>query len=415
MAYPVKNFNSWMNGAPIINGTPGSLVAALRACLITGFGELTATSATIEAGVLKLTFADGKTFQKDTVVEISGADTAALNTEHWVEDSAAGVIYIKTDQTSATGNIKVKYAATGEWTMPYQATNKAAFKSAHPHGSKCYFLFDDTHARKTKVINYRDMSAIDKGDDPVPFGLLENTYFIKSHTANTQARLWWIVADGKTVYMVISPATNETTFAYAQYVQGMYMQSFGSYITEGFATKLNSFVQGLKLEDDTNIDQLIFRSPNIIGCPPCYWTGTMSAYHTYLAYDPVENKRGCRVWHTPERLAAAQGDSGTGMFTYSNIKDSSFNRPNNKIYLSDMLMLTMTDDVIGRYPGLLYVCNDLRKNISTILGKTVFGSDRFDGRKMLALPSTAELTQGNIVSTPRSVGAFLMDITGPWG
>ena len=34
MKYPIKNFNASMRGAPTKNGTPGSFISILKACLI---------------------------------------------------------------------------------------------------------------------------------------------------------------------------------------------------------------------------------------------------------------------------------------------------------------------------------------------------------------------------------------------
>ena len=42
MPIAVKWFSSDMRGAPTINGTVGSLIPALDACLLTGFGAVTA-------------------------------------------------------------------------------------------------------------------------------------------------------------------------------------------------------------------------------------------------------------------------------------------------------------------------------------------------------------------------------------
>ena len=410
MAFPVKNFYSGMHDAPVINGTPGSLINALKACLITGFGELTARTASVDNGYLKLEFADGKTFRKDSVVEISGATPDSLNGEHWVEISQEGACYIKTQETSITGVIKVKYAPVGQWTVPYQATNKAAFKSVHPHASECLFQIDDTYAQKAKVVMYRTMTGIDQGEDYVPFNKQQDAEIIKSSTANTQGRLWYLFSDGKTVYFTISPTTNSIHFSIATCAP-FFFHGFGSYITEGFATKLNAFVQAGKL---SNLSSLWGNRVGNFVIDPASVVSSAEYFHTYIAYHPATNRRGGKVWHAPERFGGFQFRSGFGNSQYPK---EGFNKPNNKIYLSDVVMITAdTQDIIGRYPGFLWVNTDLRKEASGIVNTVVDGADNYDGRRLFAISSNHDLPISTTIlgnTNDRSV-AFI-DITGPWG
>ena len=53
--YSVKWFTSDMRGAPVVSGTAGTLIAMLDACLVTGFGVVTATSVTVSGGVATAT------------------------------------------------------------------------------------------------------------------------------------------------------------------------------------------------------------------------------------------------------------------------------------------------------------------------------------------------------------------------
>ena len=64
MIYPVKYFHSDMRGAPTINGTPGALIAALDACLITGFGLTTVTGISVSGGVATATVSAGNSFEQ---------------------------------------------------------------------------------------------------------------------------------------------------------------------------------------------------------------------------------------------------------------------------------------------------------------------------------------------------------------
>ena len=68
MTYPVKWFSSDMRGAPTISGTAGSRIAALDACLITGFGAVTATGITVSGGIATAAVPSGQSFAQHAVV-----------------------------------------------------------------------------------------------------------------------------------------------------------------------------------------------------------------------------------------------------------------------------------------------------------------------------------------------------------
>ena len=110
MTYPVKWFTSGMRGAPTISGTPGSRIAALDACLITGFGAVTATGVTVSGGIATLGVPSGQTFAQHAAVLISGATPSALNGEHRVLTSSSTQITVPT--TAADG------AASGKRSTP---------------------------------------------------------------------------------------------------------------------------------------------------------------------------------------------------------------------------------------------------------------------------------------------------------
>lgn len=50
MSTAVKFFHSEMPSAPVLSGTAGSLLAILDACLVNGWGLMTATSVVVSGG-----------------------------------------------------------------------------------------------------------------------------------------------------------------------------------------------------------------------------------------------------------------------------------------------------------------------------------------------------------------------------
>ena len=73
----VKYFHSEMPGAPVMSGTAGSRIAVLDACLVDGWGLLTASSVVVAAGVATATFPTSHAFEPRTVALVAGAGAAA--------------------------------------------------------------------------------------------------------------------------------------------------------------------------------------------------------------------------------------------------------------------------------------------------------------------------------------------------
>ena len=66
--YPVKYVTNAMRGAPQISGTAGSLIAALDAFLLTGFGATTAVGVTVAGGIATAELQAGQSFSKGCIV-----------------------------------------------------------------------------------------------------------------------------------------------------------------------------------------------------------------------------------------------------------------------------------------------------------------------------------------------------------
>ncbi|MEV3824901.1 hypothetical protein RI837_06675 [Aeromonas caviae] len=123
MAFPVKWYSNAMQGAPSLGDTaPGALCALLKACLITGFGNLTVSSLAWDAamGCAVATIDSGHSYLPESVISISGATPAAYNGEHRVKQVNATKVWFELDGGSpgsaATGTISIKIPGLG-WTL----------------------------------------------------------------------------------------------------------------------------------------------------------------------------------------------------------------------------------------------------------------------------------------------------------
>ena len=102
-------------------------------------------------------------------------------------------------------------AAAG-WTKPYTGTNKAAFLQGG--GSGFYLRVQDDGpgtgaAREARMTGYETMSDVDTGTGPFPtaaqgVGGVAMVVCRKSDTADATARNWIVIADDRTVYVLIS-------------------------------------------------------------------------------------------------------------------------------------------------------------------------------------------------------------------
>ena len=217
---PVKYFSSAMPGAPTLNGTSGSLLGIISACLVNGWGSVTLDSVTIASNVITFN-KTAHNFVVDQVIEVSGITTpAAANGQYVIAskttDSFTAVCSGISDQ-SATGTILCKVASAG-WSKPYTGTNKAVFKSPDATSNKPCLRVLDTGTTTARLNGYTAMTGVDTGTDifPTAAQVSGGVYWEKSTTANSTARSWILVADSRAFYFWRSP-DGETTINVMDY------------------------------------------------------------------------------------------------------------------------------------------------------------------------------------------------------
>ncbi len=211
MTIAVKRYTSTMTGAPTLNGTAGSLITLLDACLKDGFNTNAPTGATQTGGVATLSFGAAHGYAVNDVIALSGANESVWNDEFRVLTAAANSLTfaIASDATTpATGTLSSKTAPLG-WTKPYSGTNKAAYLPPAPY-VPCYVRVQDdsstptsANGRWAKLRGYETMSDVDTGTGPFPT-VAQSTNGLsvhKSSTSDSTARAWWLVGDGGIFYL----------------------------------------------------------------------------------------------------------------------------------------------------------------------------------------------------------------------
>ena len=208
----VKYFHGELPGAPVLSGTAGSLIAVLDACLVNGWGLLTAQSASVSGGVCTLGFATGHAFDVDTVALVAGAAVAEINGEQRI--SAAGTNLVRFPAPGVAdgpvgGTITIKIAPAG-WEKVYSGANKAAYRSLSPSASGACLRIDHGAARYARMRVYSTMTDIDAGTDPTPTDaqLPGGGYIPVSSSADATPRKWMVAASDRFVH--IMPAHSAT-------------------------------------------------------------------------------------------------------------------------------------------------------------------------------------------------------------
>lgn len=153
--YPVKWFASSMGGAPTLNGTAGSLIAVLDACLVNGFNLKSVDTLTSTNGVATVTINSGHQFEPDQIVLISGCDQNEYNGEKKVISVTTTTLTFAVSGTPASpattsSTISCKAAPLG-WKKTYSNTNLAVYRSGDLLSTRMLLRVDDTGAQNARV------------------------------------------------------------------------------------------------------------------------------------------------------------------------------------------------------------------------------------------------------------------------
>ena len=210
----VKHAYSSMTGASVINGTAGTLIAALKAFLVTGWGAKSVDSAVISNGVCRLNFASGKSAAEiHAVIAVAGASPAALNGEQRVTAVAAGWVEFKTDlpDGAVTGSLSFKMPSIG-WEEIFSKTHVSVFRATDPRGTRPYIRIDDSNALYARVQMYESMTDVDTGVGVAP-AIAGGYYWGKSDVASSTAKYWMMIGDSRGFYLgnALSSASSAET------------------------------------------------------------------------------------------------------------------------------------------------------------------------------------------------------------
>lgn len=238
----VRLFMSTDVGAPVLNGTAGSFLSLLTACLVNGYGNQTPTTITRTGSVATITKA-GHGYMKHNRIAITGFDQVEYNGEFRVESvidvNSFTINVTGTPVTPGTGASPSMRKSGAGWTQPYTGTNLGAFKQPASLLNPVYYRVDDTTTTYATVRGYETMTGIATGTGAFPTVAQRAIAvgFTKSSTADTVARPWVLVESNGVVWYWSQYNTDITG-------QGAFFHGFGDFTSYRVGDAWNKHLMG---------------------------------------------------------------------------------------------------------------------------------------------------------------------------
>lgn len=395
----VKVYMSTQSGAPTINGTAGSLITALDAILVNGYGSVSVTSITRASTTATVTTGTAHGLSTGDTALIAGAVETDYNGQ-FVITVASTTVFTYTvagsPTTPATGTITSKRAPAG-FTKSFSGTNKAVYRSDDVTGLRHYWRVLDAGGtggggREAVHAGYVTMSDVDTGTDIFPTtAQYPSGFFLgKSTVADTSGRHWVVITDGKTVYGFFFADTTTASGNITAPNSCIHTCVFGDMLSFRAGDIYSSVTGGVAATTlfSTTVYNSLFNGTTSIT------NGTASTSVPILTsprdYTAVAGARAMQAYGSG--LGTTLGASA--YLSYPHMIDNGF-------YMAPVLLTQGTPALIrGRLPGYFEPLHaNCFPNVQII--ENVQG---YSGRRFMML-------WGKNAST---VGSCVIDITGPW-
>lgn len=389
----VKHFHSAMSGAPVLSGTAGSLIAVLDACLQDGFGLKAASGVTVASGVATVSFANGHSFEPDTIAMIAGATPGALNGEKVVLTTSTNAITFAAPGVpdgAATGSISAKLAPAG-WEKAFTGTNVAAYRSLDPESTRMFLRLDDSSPTNARVVGYESMSDVSTGVGPFPTAaqISGGGWWPKANAANATVRGWTLVADARGFVLHMHTATSSPGVSGAVWW-------FGDFASLKSGDAYGCALQCAASDSSTNAD--INTTTAAIEYCGNYLTSGAYAPRSFTALGGS-----AALSHGVDAMCGTSATAGVGVGApYTPIYP---NGPDNGLLLARKLYVEPGVCLRGRLPGVAVPLQNCHSAFSW--RNKIDGQGELLGRKLLTVKCGAPAGE-------TSQGMLLVDITGPW-
>lgn len=248
----IKAYFSNQTGAPTLNGTVGSLIAVLDACLVNGYNQVNVSSMTRSGSTVTVACATAHGYENPltnywvqngvgNVCTIAGATQTEYNGD-WPISYVSDTVFTfdigtATPATPATGTITTKRAAGG-FSKAFSDTSRGVYRSNDLSSRRHFWQVNDIAdcpngqgARYAGWRAYENMTGIDQGDGPFPTIVAAGTfgiYICKSSALNATSRHWSLYTDGKTVIMTFHTDQGGASLGVSSY---SYVAGFGDLLS----------------------------------------------------------------------------------------------------------------------------------------------------------------------------------------
>ncbi len=204
----VKFFSSTQLGAPVLDGTAGSLLKVLDACLITGFMAVPVRAAGFVSGVVTLSLDGGHNFKVSDVIVLSGFSPSGANSEFRITSiTATTVSFSSTQAVEFVSGASIKRASLG-WESTALSTNVKVYNQKNKSRFFSYYEVNDTLQWSSHPFIRGQVKAFDFFTDGVLSSPWGTSYIVKSRSNVTSigfaagaARPWVVVGDSEFVYI----------------------------------------------------------------------------------------------------------------------------------------------------------------------------------------------------------------------
>lgn len=232
MTFPVKWYSSDMDGAPLLSSgiagsahttNPGSLIALLKALLVTGFGIKSVSSLVYSsaAQTITATVVAGHKYLVDQIVGISGANESGFNGEFRVLSVTSTTVVMGLDNgtpsvANATGSLSMNIPSLG-WAVEFEdaANYKIIFKRQDPLSTPIRLYIDNSAWTSWNVYGGY-LAKIQMIENPVDINTFTTVYEHRwpcSHSYGSAE--WQLIGDSRLFYFVPSYSANNRRSAYA--------------------------------------------------------------------------------------------------------------------------------------------------------------------------------------------------------
>lgn len=340
MATNATWFSSSQIGAPSVNTTdPSGLLKILDACLVTGWGEKSILSASIDGDLVTFNFGSGHGFNVFQKITITGADDPLLNGTHKTVSTTNNTATVRViGALSSSGAIKIKIAPLGYESI-FGTTDplRRAYRSLSPSSNKRVLYLDmgypasagyaaTTPSRRAMVSVCEDMTVLGEQINSLTDvinnkptnknGALfwhQSRNSTKDSDISSQALNWKVIGNGDFFYIAITSSLYFGTASFRHDIFG-----FGEYVALDQSQPDRVFISANYSANDNSTSAY---STQLVGK---FGTGSASAYtfaldEAGLAKNIISPFNSGDAIYMTSGLAGAPYPSAYGNFLFTSV------------------------------------------------------------------------------------------------